>query len=103
MYSKNLLLYTKCVSAACVLECCIDHGLPQKCLGEDLNSKTVAAHNTSHLVVETVITKDCHKYHGIMEDCKSECLKTETLMPIARTRKYSFIAFIKFIVCCKMS
>ena len=83
------------VSAECVLKCCMDHGLPQTCLGQDLNSKTVAAHNTSHLVVQTVITKDCHKYKGIMEDCKTECLRTETPKPEVRIGKYTLRIFRK--------
>ena len=69
------------VSDECIMKCCMDHGLPQQCLGEDLNFNTVANHNTSHLVVKTVISKQCHKYKGIMEDCKTDCLDKKTTEP----------------------
>ena len=55
----------------------MNHGLPQKCLEEDFDSKTVASHNTSHMMVRTVISKECIKYKDLMEDCKSECLEDE--------------------------
>ena len=69
------------------MKCCMDHGLPHQCLGEDMNFDTVANQNTSHLVVKTVITKQCHKYKGIIDDCKSECLEkktTEAPKPVQR-------------------
>ena len=73
----------------CILKCCNDHGLPQQCLGEDLNNNTVSNHNASHLMVQTVISKQCHKYKGIMEDCKKECLNEEPSTPAPPTRMHS--------------
>ena len=73
----------------------MDHGLPQQCLGGDMNFDTIANQNTSHLVVKTVITKQCHKYKGIVDDCKSECLDTKTtLAPKPEISKH--FNFVKF-------
>ena len=84
------------LSDECIMKCCMDHGLPQQCLGEDLNFNTVTNHNTSHLVVKTVISKQCHKYKGIMEDCKTDCLDKKTTQPPIKSsmQQYSFILFL---------
>ena len=75
----------------------MDHGLPQQCLGEDMNVDNIVNKNTSHLVVKTVISKQCHKYKGIIDDCKSECLDTKTtLAPKPRRSKHFY--FVQCII-----
>ena len=61
--------------AKCVLSCCLEHGLPEKCLEEGADLQTdVTHHNTSHTVIKTVISKECHKFKSVMETCKDGCI-----------------------------
>ena len=59
----------------CIVECCFSHGLPKKCLSEKLETKTTSEHNTTHMVVTTVMSKECHKYQKILKECKSGCIE----------------------------
>ena len=53
------------------------HNLPEKCLEESFDTKKDSNHNSTHMLITTVISKECHKYNSILEDCKSECVDEE--------------------------
>ena len=59
----------------CVEKCCIRHGLPLKCLEEKLESQTNSHHNETHRVITMVMSRECHEYHSVLKDCKSECIE----------------------------
>ena len=55
------------------------HNLPKECLKESLDTKKDSQHNSTHMVITTVLSKKCHDYNSILEDCKSECVIEEEL------------------------
>lgn len=56
------------------MDCCKKHGLPIKCLEQKLESNTETEHNNTHMVITTVISKECHDYKSVLQDCKKECM-----------------------------
>ena len=58
----------------CVMECCKKHGLPIKCLEQKLEANTEAEHNNTHMVITTIISKECHDYKSVLQECKKECM-----------------------------
>ena len=66
------------VEQNCLKNCCLSQGLPQKCLEKALETSYSMHHNTTHIVMSTVLGKDCHKYKSIMDDCTSECINMDS-------------------------
>ena len=58
----------------CVEKCCVDHGLPMKCLEEKMEGETMSGHNSTHLVVTMVMSNECHDYQEVLQFCKSDCV-----------------------------
>ena len=56
------------------MECCVNHGLPIKCLLEKLDSKTESQRNQTHVLITTVLSKECHNQKDILKECKQECI-----------------------------
>ena len=56
------------------MKCCASHGLPIDCLEQKLDSKSSSHHNSTHMVITTIISKECHNYKSILEECKDECI-----------------------------
>ena len=56
------------------MECCVEHGLPIHCIQQNLDSKTSAHHNDTHVVVTSILSKECHDYKKILKECKAECV-----------------------------
>ena len=57
------------------MKCCASHGLPIDCLEQKLDSKSSSHHNSTHMVITTIMSKECHDYKSILEECKNECIK----------------------------
>ena len=74
---KQFYLFSYPDSETCLKGCCIRHGLPAKCLEETMDTQTDSHHNSSHVIVKMVISKECHDYKSVMEECKSECIEKE--------------------------
>ena len=55
------------------MDCCVKHGLPIHCIEQNLESKTSAHHNNTHVVVTSILSKECHDYKKILKECKVEC------------------------------
>ena len=58
----------------CIMDCCKKHGLPLKCLEQKLEANTESDHNNTHMVITTIISKECHDYKSVLQDCKKECI-----------------------------
>ena len=56
------------------MDCCKKHGLPLKCLEQKLEANTESDHNNTHMVITTIISKECHDYKSVLQDCKKECI-----------------------------
>ena len=59
------------------MDCCKEHGLPIKCLEQKLESKTESEHNNTHMVITTIISKECHDFKSILQECKKQCMTNE--------------------------
>ena len=58
----------------CLLNCCINHGLPQDCLEEETETKKISRYNGTHHIIRIVRSEKCLRYKSIMQDCKSSCI-----------------------------
>lgn len=58
----------------CILKCCINHGLPLRCLEESQETRNVSLHNATHAVLKSFISKECLQYKTVMEECKTTCI-----------------------------
>ena len=58
----------------CIMDCCVKHGLPIHCVQQNLDSITSADHNNTHVVVTSILSKECHDYKKILKECKAECV-----------------------------
>ena len=56
------------------MDCCKQHGLPIKCLEQKLESKTESEHNNTHMVITTIISKECHDFKSVLHECKKQCV-----------------------------
>ena len=56
------------------MDCCKQHGLPIKCLKQKLESNTESEHNNTHMVITTIISKECHDFKSVLHECKKECM-----------------------------
>ena len=56
------------------MDCCKQHGLPIKCLEQKLESKTESEHNNTHMVITTIVSKECHDSKSILQECKEQCM-----------------------------
>ena len=72
------------VLETCIAKCCLQHGIPQKCLEEKHETIKVANLNTTHKEVQMVISNECLKYKNIVSQCKSDCLNDSTSIKNAR-------------------
>ena len=61
------------------MKCCKKHGLPIKCLEQKLEANTEAEHNNTHMVITTIISKECHDYKSVLHGCKKECMNNGNL------------------------
>ena len=56
------------------MDCCKQHGLPIKCLEQKLESNTESEHNDTHMVITTIISKECHDFKSVLHECKKQCM-----------------------------
>ena len=59
------------------MKCCLNHGLPEKCLNEKHETMNVSQLNTTHKFLKMVVSDECLKYKSVMDACKSKCIKTK--------------------------
>ena len=61
------------------MDCCKEHGLPIKCLEQKLESNTESEHNNTHMVITTIISKECHDFKSVLHECKKQCMTNGAL------------------------
>ena len=61
-------------SEDCLLQCCLDHGLPIECLEEEFETKQVSKVNGTHQVIRIVRSKKCATFSSVMKQCKKKCI-----------------------------
>ena len=57
----------------CVINCCLDHGIPQPCLEEEDRNMSVSSYNNTHHIVKIIHSNECNRYSKILEECKLSC------------------------------
>ena len=72
--TKNCIWISKQDLGNCIMDCCVKHGLPIHCVQQNLDSITSADHNNTHVVVTSILSKECHDYKKILKECKAECV-----------------------------
>ena len=58
----------------CLHKCCVDHGLPLKCINEETRSLKTDTLNDTHKAVEMVFSDKCNVFAKILQDCKASCM-----------------------------
>ena len=59
----------------CLMKCCANHGIPDQCLEEMDDTRSVSKLNETHKILTIVHSNQCLQYRTIMNECKKDCIK----------------------------
>ena len=59
----------------CLMKCCANHGIPNQCLEEIDDTRSVSKINETHKIVTIVHSHQCLQYRTIMNECKKDCIQ----------------------------